>query len=54
MLHEPSSATSTVRTVFVTDDKGILWAMLYYPMSNGRNIEEILRIVDAQIPTVTP
>lgn len=47
MLHGPSSTTSTVRAVFIIDDKGITRAMLYYPMSNGRNIDEILRLVDA-------
>lgn len=47
MLHAPSSATSTVRAVFVIDDKGILRAMVYYPLSSGRNIDEILRLVDA-------
>lgn len=47
MLHSPSSATSTIRSVFVIDDNGVLRAMLYYPMANGRNIEEILRLVDA-------
>lgn len=47
MLHKPSSATSTVRSVFVIDEKGVLRAMLYYPMSNGRNIDEIIRLVDA-------
>jgi len=47
MLHSPSSATSTIRAVYIIDDKGILRAMIYYPMSNGRNIEEILRLIDA-------
>ncbi|MFQ3549170.1 MAG: peroxiredoxin [Armatimonadota bacterium] len=47
MLHSTSSATATVRSVFVIDDNGILRAMLYYPMTNGRNVEEILRIIDA-------
>ncbi|MCE5315346.1 MAG: peroxiredoxin [Armatimonadota bacterium] len=47
MLHVPSSTTSTVRSVFVIDDKGIMRAILYYPMSNGRNMDEILRLLDA-------
>ncbi|MEN6357546.1 MAG: peroxiredoxin [Armatimonadota bacterium] len=47
MLHGQSSTTSTVRAVFIIDDKGITRAMLYYPMSNGRNIDEVLRLVDA-------
>jgi len=47
MIHSASSATATIRAVFVIDDKGVLRAMIYYPLSNGRNIDEVLRIVDA-------
>jgi peroxiredoxin (alkyl hydroperoxide reductase subunit C) len=31
----------------VTDDKGIVRAMVYYPLTPGRNMDEILRLVDA-------
>lgn len=47
MLHEPSSATATVRSVYIIDDKGTLRSMFHYPMTNGRNIQEILRLIDA-------
>jgi len=47
MLHPGQSSTSTIRTVFFIDDKGILRAMLYYPMQNGRYIPEIIRLVKA-------
>jgi peroxiredoxin (alkyl hydroperoxide reductase subunit C) len=47
MLHPGQSSTATIRTVFFIDDKGILRAMLYYPMSNGRYIPEIIRLVKA-------
>lgn len=47
MIHPGASSTQAVRTVFLIDDKGILRAMLYYPMSNGRSIPEILRLFDA-------
>jgi peroxiredoxin (alkyl hydroperoxide reductase subunit C) len=47
MLHPGSSSTATVRAVFFIDDKGILRAMIYYPLSNGRYIPEILRLVKA-------
>ena len=47
MISEPMSATSTVRAVFIIDDKQILRTILYYPMTTGRNIFEILRILDA-------
>jgi len=45
MLH-PNKGTNTVRAVFVIDDKGILRLMLYYPQELGRNMDEILRIVE--------
>lgn len=47
MIHPGASGTSTVRCVFVIDDKGIMRAMIYYPLTNGRNVEEILRLVKA-------
>lgn len=47
MVSPSMSSTSTVRTVFIIDDKQILRTILYYPMTTGRNIPEILRIVDA-------
>jgi peroxiredoxin (alkyl hydroperoxide reductase subunit C) len=47
MIHSGASSTAAVRTTFIIDDKGILRAMLYYPMSNGRSIPEILRLVIA-------
>lgn len=37
--------TQTVRAVFVIDPEGIIRGILYYPMSTGRNIPEILRMV---------
>ena len=37
--------TSAVRATFVIDDQGILRAMVYYPMTNGRSVDEILRLV---------
>jgi peroxiredoxin (alkyl hydroperoxide reductase subunit C) len=47
LIHPSASETATVRAVFVIDDKGIIRALIYYPMSLGRNIDEILRVVDA-------
>jgi peroxiredoxin (alkyl hydroperoxide reductase subunit C) len=47
MIQPGASDTSAVRAVFVIDPQGILRAMLYYPMSNGRSVEEILRLVKA-------
>lgn len=47
MISEAMSNTSTVRSVFIIDDKQILRTILYYPLSTGRNIQEILRIIDS-------
>jgi peroxiredoxin (alkyl hydroperoxide reductase subunit C) len=47
MIHGGSNSTTTIRAVFFIDDKGVLRAMIYYPMSNGRYIPEILRLVRA-------
>lgn len=47
MISDAMSSTSTVRTVFIIDDKQVLRTILYYPLTTGRNIPEILRIVDA-------
>ena len=47
MIHPGQSSTETIRTVFIIDPEGILRTMLYYPLSNGRNMQEILRIIDA-------
>lgn len=47
MIQPGASDTSAVRTTFVIDDQGMLRAMLYYPMSNGRSIPEIVRLVTA-------
>lgn len=47
MIHPAAGETSAVRAVFIIDPQGILRGMLYYPMTTGRNIDEILRFVQA-------
>jgi peroxiredoxin (alkyl hydroperoxide reductase subunit C) len=47
MVHETVSDTATVRAVFVIDPKNAIRAMIYYPMSLGRSVDEIIRVVDA-------
>ena len=47
MIQPGESNTKAVRAVFVIDPKGILRTMLYYPLSLGRNFDEIYRIVVA-------
>ncbi|WP_442683743.1 peroxiredoxin [Stenotrophomonas sp. JC08] len=45
MIHPGAADTSAVRATFIIDDKSILRAMVYYPMTNGRSVAEILRLV---------
>ena len=47
MVHPGQSATATVRCVFVIDPNQIIRLMLYYPLTTGRNMDEIIRIIDA-------
>lgn len=47
MLHPGESSTVTVRAVFVIDPNGKIRAIIYYPLSAGRNMREILRLIDA-------
>lgn len=46
MIH-PGKGSNTVRAVFIVDPKGIVRAMLYYPQELGRNMDEVLRMVEA-------
>jgi peroxiredoxin (alkyl hydroperoxide reductase subunit C) len=47
MIHQGQSSTAAVRCVFFIDDKGIMRAMIYYPLQNGRFMPEIVRLVKA-------
>ncbi|MEZ7891290.1 MAG: peroxiredoxin [Candidatus Wallbacteria bacterium] len=47
MLQPNASTTQAVRAVFVIDPNGKIRAILYYPLSNGRNMEEIKRLIIA-------
>lgn len=44
-LIHPGKGSSTVRAVFIVDDKGLIRIIFYYPQELGRNLEEILRAV---------
>jgi peroxiredoxin 2/4 len=44
MIH-PGAATTATVCVFVIADEGVLKATVYYPLTNGRSVDEILRIV---------
>jgi len=43
----PGKGTNTVRAVFIVDTDAKLRIMLYYPQELGRNMDEILRVVEA-------
>lgn len=47
MIHEPSSDTAAVRSVFFIDPNRKLRAMIHYPLNIGRNFDEVLRVIDA-------
>jgi peroxiredoxin (alkyl hydroperoxide reductase subunit C) len=47
MIMPGESKTETSRAVFVIDDKQVIRAIIYYPLSTGRNMDEILRLIQA-------
>jgi alkyl hydroperoxide reductase subunit AhpC len=42
-----AATNATVRTVFIIGPDKLIKATLQYPMSSGRNFDEILRLVDS-------
>ncbi len=47
MIQPGASDTQAVRATFVIDPEGVLRAMVYYPMTNGRSVDEIHRLLVA-------
>jgi peroxiredoxin (alkyl hydroperoxide reductase subunit C) len=47
MVQPATDDTHAVRAVFIIDSEAKVRAVLYYPLSNGRSIPEILRLVVA-------
>jgi peroxiredoxin (alkyl hydroperoxide reductase subunit C) len=47
MIMPGEDSTKAVRAVFVVDPKGIIRAIIYYPLSLGRNFDELLRVIKA-------
>jgi peroxiredoxin (alkyl hydroperoxide reductase subunit C) len=47
MIMPGEDSTKAVRAVFVIDPKGIIRTIIYYPLSLGRNFDELLRVVTA-------
>lgn len=47
MIHPGESVTATVRSVFIIDPQQKIRLTMTYPMTVGRNFDEILRVIDA-------
>lgn len=47
MIMPEESSTEASRAVFVIDDKQVVRAIIYYPLSTGRNMDEMVRLVTA-------
>ncbi len=47
LIHPGASTTATVRAVFVIDPQQIVKAIIYYPLTTGRSVAEIKRLVIA-------
>jgi peroxiredoxin (alkyl hydroperoxide reductase subunit C) len=47
MIQPGASTTQAVRSVFFIDPKGKIRAIIYYPLSLGRNFDEIKRVIIA-------
>ena len=47
MIAPEVANTETVRNVYIIDDKQVIRTILMYPMTNGRYIPEIIRIIDS-------
>jgi peroxiredoxin (alkyl hydroperoxide reductase subunit C) len=45
-LIHPAKGNNTVRAVFIIDPEGIIRSILYYPQELGRNMDEILRMME--------
>ena len=47
MIMPGEDSTKAVRAVFVIDPKSVVRAVIYYPLSTGRNFGELLRLIKA-------
>ena len=45
MIQPNASNTQAVRAVFVIDPEGVIRAIIYYPLSTGRNFDELKRLI---------
>jgi peroxiredoxin (alkyl hydroperoxide reductase subunit C) len=47
MIMPGEDSTKAVRAVFVVDPRGIIRTIIYYPLSLGRNFDELHRVIIA-------
>ncbi len=47
MIHDESSSTAAVRSVYFIDPEGYVRAIIHYPMNVGRSVDEIIRVLSA-------
>ncbi|MCB9000463.1 MAG: peroxiredoxin [Bacteroidales bacterium] len=47
MIQPQESTTTAVRAVFFIDPKGVIRSIIYYPLSLGRNFDELYRVLIA-------
>lgn len=47
MLQPNVSSTQAVRAVFIIDPQGVIRSIVYYPLTTGRNFQEIKRMIQA-------
>jgi len=47
MIHPGASSSATVRALFLIDPDGIVRSITWYPMTVGRSVDEILRLLAA-------
>lgn len=51
MIDETSASTATVRSIFFINPEGVIKTIIHYPMTVGRSIDEILRVLNALVAT---
>ena len=51
MIDETSVSTATVRSIFFINPEAIIKTIIHYPMTVGRSVDEILRVLNALVAT---
>jgi peroxiredoxin 2/4 len=49
LIHTYANSTKMIRAIYLIDPTGVIRVVMYYPMTNGRSIYEIKRILSALI-----